>query len=106
MSSWINFHDPFGTQRKFPVSGHDFDAEQLAGRDHVGSSCPQRSRRTLPTVAAIDEYGSGALRLYQFHERGKMSKAAHLSVTPRQHFEVDLGKCVREAGAAPQTVVP
>ena len=39
---------------EFPVSRRDIDAKELLGFDHVLARAPERGRRTLPGIAAIE----------------------------------------------------
>ena len=50
-----NFHDPIRAQRELPVAGHDIDAQELAGLNHVLALRPQRRRGALPEVSTIEQ---------------------------------------------------
>ena len=75
-----DFLHALGAERELPVPGHDVDAEQLAGVDHVLALRPQRRRRALPRVAAVEQQRARPRRLQLLDERGEMREAADRAV--------------------------
>jgi hypothetical protein len=65
---------------EFPVQGHDIDAEQLAGVDHVLALRPQRQAGALPGVAAVEQQRARAAGLHALDQRGQVGEAADLAV--------------------------
>jgi len=63
------FLHALGAVCHLPVRCHDVDAEQLAGVDHVLRIGPQRRRRALPRVAAIEQQRARAARLQTLDQR-------------------------------------
>ncbi len=96
---------PLGAEREFPVAGHDVDTEQLAGVDHVLSARPQRRRRTLPGIAAIDQQGTGTRGAHLLDQRGQVRKTADPPVPARGLDEIEMGERVRRGRVRLQTIV-
>jgi hypothetical protein len=89
---------PFGSIRELPVGRHEVHAEQLLRADHVRAPSPERGRRALPVVAAVEQQRvrpRGAQALYQ---RRKMGIAADFAVAARRFHEVEVGEGVRQGG--------
>ncbi len=84
-----------GAVGHFPVRGHEVDAEQLGGVDHVLGVGPQRGRRTLPGVAAIEQQRAGTRGLEPLDQRRQVREAADLAVGARRLREVEVGEGVR-----------
>ena len=87
--------DALRAQGEFPVPGHQVDAEQFLRLDHVLALGPQRRRRALPGVAAVEQQRAGTRRLELLDQRRKMREAAELAVGPGGLFEVEIGEGVR-----------
>src|SRR6267143_1978687 len=60
---------------------------------------PQRRRRPLPCIAAVEEQARAPLGAQLLHERCKVREAAELSVRLRRPHEVELGEGVRFAAS-------
>ena len=84
-----------GAEREFPVAGHHVDAQELAGVDHVLALRPQRGRRSLPRVAAVEQQRVRPRRFQSLDERGEMREAADLAVGPRRGDEIEIREGVR-----------
>ena len=72
-----------GAVGELPVAGHDVDAQQLLRVDHVLAPRPQRRRRALPGVAAVEQQRARARRPEPLHQRGEVREAAHPAVRLR-----------------------
>ncbi len=98
-----------GAVRELPVSRHDVHAEELRRVDHVLAAGPERRRRALPGVAAVEQQRAGAARPEALDQRGQVREPADLAVGPGGPREVQMGEGVglsrarvggRTAGAA------
>src|SRR5207245_27923 len=94
-----DFLDARGAVGELPMPGRDIHAEQLLRLDHVLPSRPQRGRRSLPGVAAVEQEARAALCAQLLDERGKMGEAAHFSVPLRRSRKIEVSKGVRFAAA-------
>ena len=101
-----DFLDARGAVGELPMSGRDIHAEQLLRLDHVLPSRPQRGRRSLPGVAAVEQEARAALCAQLLDERGKMGEAAHFSVPLRRSRKIEVSKGVRFAAARPDSIAP
>ena len=94
-----------GAIGEFPVRGHVLDAQAPLRADHVGALGPQRRRRALPAVAAIEEQRVRPRSSQPLDQRGEMRVAAHPPVAARRAFEIQMGEGVRPGGARGDAVV-
>ena len=105
----IALHDLLHAGRavgELPVPGHDVHAQQLLRLDHVLPSRPERNRRSLPGVAAVEEEARAASGAQPLHERRKVREAAQLSIRPCRPREVEMGEGVRFAASRPEVEMP
>ena len=98
--------DPLCAQREFPVAGHDIDAQQLAGIDHVLALGPQCSGGALPGIAAIEQQGAGTAGADFLDQCGQMGEAADLAVGAGGIFKIEVGECMGLARAGPDAEMP
>ena len=89
--------DPVRAVGELPVAGHHVDAQQLAGVDHVLAFRPQRRRRPLPGVAAVEQQRARPRRPELPDQRREVREAAGLAVGARGFLEVEIGERVRLA---------
>ncbi len=87
--------DPLRTIGEFPMAGHHVHAEQLGGIDHVLAPGPQRGRRALPAVAAVEQQCAGALAAQALDQRRKMRESAHRAIGTRRALEIEMGESMR-----------
>jgi hypothetical protein len=81
---------------ELPVPGHDVDAEQVAGLDHVHAAGPQRGARALPGVAAVEEQaGAVGYGAQPVDQRLQVCEAAHAAELLRRRREIQVGQRVR-----------
>ena len=94
-----NFLDALRAVGELPVAGHHIDAEQFLRVHHVLPFGPQRSGRSLPRVAAVEQQRAIRAAGAQFLDKGgDMRESADLAVTARGIREVEIGKGVRLDG--------
>jgi hypothetical protein len=86
---------PLGAERELPVAGHHVDAEELAGVDHVLALRPQRRRRSLPRVAAVEKERLRARRFQSLDESCEVREAADLAVGLRRGGKVEIRERMR-----------
>jgi hypothetical protein len=91
---FLDFLDPGLAIGRFPVQGHDVDAERLAGVDHVLGVGPQRGAGALPGVAAVEQQGAGAAGLHALDQGGQVGEAADLAVGLGGLVEIQVGEGV------------
>ena len=89
--------DAFGTEGEFPMSCHRVDAEELGGVYHVLAFRPQRRRRALPAIAAVEQQCRRTARLQPLDQRGEMCEAANLAIGSCRRDEISRGEGVRVA---------
>ncbi len=86
-----------GAVSKFPVRGHEIDAEQLLRAEHVGALRPERARRALPAVAAVEQQRVGPRSSQPLHQRREVGEAAGGAVAARERLEIEMGERMRQA---------
>jgi hypothetical protein len=88
------------------MPGHDIHPQQLGGVDHVLAFGPERRRRSLPAVAAIEQQRAGTLRAHALYQRCQVRETADLAVGACGFFEVEIGEGICEArvGADPEVL--
>ncbi len=89
------------TERELPMAGHDVDAERFLRVDHVLAFRPQRRRRALPRVSAVEQQRAGTRGPQLPHQRREMRKAAELAVGPRCRHVIEVRERVRFARPRP-----
>ncbi len=92
-------------EREFPVACHDIDAQQAGGLDHILAPGPQRGRRALPRIAAIEQQRAGALRADLFDQSRQVRKAAELTIGARLMLEIKMRERMREPGVRTDAVM-
>ena len=95
-----DFLDALGAVGELPVPGHDVDAEELLRVDHVLALRPQRRRRALPRVAAVEQQRAGPRR--PAAACTSVARCAKPPIVPyalRRALEVEIGERVRLARA-------
>ena len=80
---------------EFPMGGHVLHAEAPLRADHVRALGPERGRRALPAVAAVEEERVGPRSAQPLHQRCEVRVAAHAAVAARGGFEFEVCERVR-----------
>ncbi len=70
-----DFLDALGAIGHFPVRGHDVDAQQFLGVDHVLGLGPVGGAGALPGVATVQQQCAGTLGADLFHQCGKVGRS-------------------------------
>ena len=72
--------DALGAVSEFPVRGHDVDAEEFRGLDHVLALRPQSRRGTLPGIAAVEDERAGPIGLQALDQRRELGETPEPAV--------------------------
>ena len=86
-----------GAIGEFPMRRHEIHAQALLRADHVGAAGPERGRRALPAVAAVEEQRARPRGAQPLDQRGEMGVAAEPAVAPRRRFEIEMRERVGAA---------
>ena len=101
------FEDFLRPVGKLPVPGHDVDAKQVAGLDHIAPARPVGGTRALPGVAAVEQQRAalGILGTQFLDQRRQVSETADLAEHARRLLEIQVGVGMLLDAAASNTEV-